>query len=65
MHYPLAIDALDGLFIGYRALLPWVVRQSAMVTQCEKVREFCEREGQFETITMWHTRLRKTESWTE
>jgi hypothetical protein len=65
MHYPVAIDALDGLFTGYGAQPLWTARHGAMVTQCEKVRELCEREGEPDTIAIWRARLRTTESWTE
>jgi aminoglycoside phosphotransferase len=65
MHHPDAIDSLDGLFTGYEARPAWSERRTAMLVQCEFLRQRCETDGLRDAEVMWRDRARTTERWTE
>ena len=65
MHHPDAIGAVDALFVGFGQRPSWSSRHAAMLAQCERLRERCEREGPRDAEAKWRTRLRSTSNWSE
>lgn len=74
MHHPEQVGAMDDFFAGYVSGVPgrncarpaWVDRQSAMVTQCQRLIDFCERwEPGGDGVREWQTRAARTADWVE
>jgi hypothetical protein len=65
MHHERAIGSLDALFTGYGTRPAWPERHSAMLAQCELLRQRCETEGLLDAELMWRDRAQTTERWAE
>jgi aminoglycoside phosphotransferase (APT) family kinase protein len=64
MHHGAHVPALDEFFDGYGSRPAWARRRDAMLAQCRRLLEMCERWSPG-AVRLWQHRLEVTAGWLE